>query len=140
MIEAGTLLIYKLTVESSYAEDFERPATEVFDTIQWWIGNHGAWRIKTYAVDNDIHPYRLETSKPKSELLDLASANTKKNYGDVIAEHIVIEVPEDPNDTAICELLRTQGLEEKYEWVDSGYLLWLPGGAELKTKTKPKMR
>ena len=140
MKEPGTLIIYKLTVESSYADDFERPAEESFDTIQWWIGNKRAWRIKTYAVDNDIHPYRLETNKPKSELLELAAANTKKNYGDVIGKRFIIEIPDGPSEEIVRELLRNQGLKESHEWVDSGYFLWLPDGIELKTKTKPKLR
>lgn len=60
-LEAGTLIVFRLSFESSYAQDFERAGGKRFDTVQWWIGKAGAWRVKTYAIDSDIHPHRIET-------------------------------------------------------------------------------
>ena len=53
----GTLIIGVLTVESSYAQNSERPSRGVPDTVQFWIDPGGAWRIRTYAIDHDIHPH-----------------------------------------------------------------------------------
>lgn len=138
MNEAGTLLIFKLSVQSSYSEDFEREATDKFDTIQWWIGSSGTWRIKTYAVDSDIHPYHIETKKSKEALIELAKANTKKTYGDVISQVLRIEIPEGWNEQKITALLAQNRLNQNFEWVEAGYLLWLPGDSTFTTKTTPQ--
>src|SRR5262245_21305082 len=55
----GTLIIGILTIESSYAQNTERPSRGVPDTLQFWIAPDRAWRIRTYATDHDIHPYSL---------------------------------------------------------------------------------
>jgi hypothetical protein len=136
--EAGTLIIFTLTVESSYAQGVERPASKRFDTVQWWIGASGAWRIKTYAIDSDIHPYRIDTKASRDELTQLALANTQKTYGDVIAKKHVIEIPHRASLESIRPLLREAGLRELAEWVTPGYLLWLPDDSHYATKTKPK--
>jgi hypothetical protein len=138
MPEAGTLYIFTLTVESSYDKNFERPAGEKFDTLQWWIGSHGAWRIKTYAVDADIHPYKIDTDKPRAELRQLAVENTHKHYGDVIQKMTVVEIPANATDEEIASLLKKEGLNERFEWVEAGYLLWLPDATKYVTKTIPK--
>ena len=50
------LVIFFLTVKSSYSADTEEPATdEAFDTIQFFESGTGGWRIKTYAMDQDVH-------------------------------------------------------------------------------------
>ncbi|MGJ8653740.1 MAG: hypothetical protein ACSHX8_10740 [Opitutaceae bacterium] len=138
MKEAGILLIFKLTVESSYSEDLEREASEKFDTIQWWIGSSGAWRIKTYAIDSDIHPYRITTKKEKEELVQLATANTKKTYGDVTSEIIRIDVQDGWDNETVLRLLKEHSLKEKFEWVEAGYLLWVPDDSTYTTQSKPQ--
>jgi hypothetical protein len=138
MREAGTLIVYILSVESSYSKNFERPAGERFDTLQWWIGAHGAWRIKTYAVDADIHPYKIDAERPKEEFMQLAFDNSKKHYGDVVQKRIVIDVPAGASEASIAALLKKEGLRPEFEWVDAGYLLWLPDASKYVTKTKPK--
>lgn len=136
--EAGTLYIFSLTVESSYSENFERPAGTKFDTLQWWIGAHGAWRIKTYAIDADIHPYKIDAERPKEEFRKLAVENSKKHYGDITKKMTIIEVPANATDQDIVTLLKKEGLKPTFEWVDDGYLLWLPDSSQYSTKTKPK--
>lgn len=138
MQDAGTLYVFTLSVESSYEKNFERPAREKFDTVQWWIGSHGAWRIKTFAVDADIHPYRIDTDQPKEALRQMAVENTKKHYGDVIRKMVVIEVPVGATSEAIAALLKKEGLSERFAWADAGYLLWLPDGSMYSSKTKPR--
>jgi hypothetical protein len=136
MREAGTLIVYILTVESSYSKNFERPAGEKFDTLQWWIGAHGAWRIKTYAVDADIHPHYIDAERAKEEFIQLAFENSKKHYGDIVQKRIVVDVPAGASDASIAELLKKEGLRAEFEWVEAGYLLWLPDASKYVTKTK----
>ncbi|MBL9200433.1 MAG: hypothetical protein JNL39_07995 [Opitutaceae bacterium] len=137
-LEAGTLIIFRLTVESSYAQGIERPASKRFDTVQWWIGPNGAWRIKTYAIDSDIHPYRLETKAPAEELQQLALTNTQKTYGDVVGKKHIVKIPPDASLETVRRLLRDEGLRDSAEWVTPGYLLWLPDDSRYTTRTKPK--
>ena len=136
--EAGTLIVFRLTVESSYAANVEHPARDRFDTIQWWIGQHGAWRIKTYATDHDIHPYLIDSNQPREALRELAYSNSKKVYGDVIASTVSIEVPAGASDSDLAQVFRAAGLSGRFEWVDAGYLLWLPDDGDYITKTKPR--
>ena len=59
MTNAFTLVLAILTVESSYVQEIERPATRVPDTVQFWFAPESDWRIKTFAIDHDIHAYRI---------------------------------------------------------------------------------
>lgn len=140
MREPGTLIVYVLTVESSYSENLERPAREKFDTLQWWIGPHGAWRIKTYAIDADIHPYRIDAQKSNEAFRQLAFENTRKNYGDVVGRMVVIDIPKDVSDEGLAAMLKKEGLRPKFEWVDAGYLLWLPDASKYVTRIRPSKR
>ncbi len=58
----GILLPAVLTVKSSYSREIETAlenADDVPDTLQGWFGNGGSWRIRTYALDHDIHAYQV---------------------------------------------------------------------------------
>ncbi len=138
MPESGTLIIFIFSIESSYAQNIERPATVRFDTLQWWIGGKNAWRIKTYAIDSDIHPYMIKTSDTRKELHKLAMENTKKHYGDVIRQVIEINVPKGATHAEVANLFIKNKLNDRFEWVEPGYLLWLPDETEYKSKTSPQ--
>lgn len=46
-----TLVIFFLSVQSSYAANTEVPASEdAFDTVQFYGCASGCWRIKTYCT------------------------------------------------------------------------------------------
>jgi hypothetical protein len=56
----GTLVLAILSIQSSYARDVEQSLDtpdDVPDTLQWWVSPQGSWRIKTYALDHDIHTH-----------------------------------------------------------------------------------
>ncbi len=77
----GKLLVFKLTVQSSYIENYEETGDELnFDTLQWWITKDETWRIKTFAKDSDIHIHQIAGRVE----VETAIENTKKHYGDVI--------------------------------------------------------
>lgn len=81
----GILLLAILSVKSSYSRELEIPlehADDVPDTLQWWFGDGGYWRVRTYALDHDIHAYQVANSLQTT--LELAKKNNHDNYGDII--------------------------------------------------------
>lgn len=52
------LLVFQLAVQSSYTDNVEHEADgNQFDTVQWWFSESETWRIKTFAIDQDIHTH-----------------------------------------------------------------------------------
>src|SRR3546814_18667479 len=87
------LVVFFLSVQSSYSENTEIAATEdAFDTVQFYAANGTSWRIKTYAQDQDVHIWSLGSKV--ADLVALARTNTEKHYGDVLTEGYIIETEE----------------------------------------------
>src|SRR5690242_5713321 len=61
-----SLFVARLTIRSSYVRNVEQPADDVFDTIQLYMPDAGpaVFRIRTFAVDHDIHVHRFGASGP----------------------------------------------------------------------------
>src|SRR5437879_2144535 len=80
-----------LSIKSSYSCEVETDldgADDIPDTLQWWFGDGGCWRIRTYAMDHDIHAYQIGNSLQTT--LELAKKNNQDNYGDVIkTQHVL---------------------------------------------------
>jgi len=77
-----------------------RTQTTFFDTVQWWLGGGGCWRLRTYAIDHDIHSYKIGNSSQTT--IELAQTNNQKNFGDIIKAHHVIHFVDcaDPSELA----------------------------------------
>ena len=130
-----TLVLFFLTIQSSYLDNSETDASEgVFDTIQFLATDEGAWRIKTYATDEDVHVWSIGTSIKDIETL--ARQNTEKHYGDVLAETYVIETSEGVE--GLRHELRARGLTDNLEISKSGFLLWAPEATDYKTRSTPQ--
>jgi hypothetical protein len=129
------LIVFFLTVQSSYSANAEEPATdEAFDTVQFFESATGSWRIKTYAMDQDVHVWSL--GKTAEDIVALARSNTKKHYGDVLSEGYILE-----SDTGIDGLRREladRGLSTHLEISDAGFVFWAPEGTRYSTKSKPQ--
>ncbi len=130
-----TLLIFKLLVQSSYAENTERGADGGnFDTVQWWFGATETWRVKTFAIDSDIHPHRI------ADPVEVAVAieNTMKHYGDVIAERHLITFT-DPSDGAeVEERMQDLGGAAALEIaLDGRFGFWNPDRRKYSSRTTP---
>ena len=83
----GILLLAVLGVKSSYSQEIETPVKntrDVPDTLQWWFGDGGCWRVRTYAMDHDIQAFQVANSPQTT--LELAKKNNHDNYGDIIRE------------------------------------------------------
>jgi hypothetical protein len=131
----GTLVLGILTVESSYAEDIERPSRGVPDTLQLWLGADRAWRIKTYAIDHDVHAHRLGLGPWPAEW---AREHIQKHYGDVLASLVILDFPDTTDRNAAQRVLTQHKLKGHLEIAKRGFAFWNPDGGQYETKTKPK--
>jgi len=129
------LVIFFLSVQSSYSGNSELPATDnVFDTVQFYASEGMAWRIKTYAQDQDVHIWSLGPNV--ADIVSLARANTEKHYADVLAEGYVIET--DKGLEGVRRELEKRGLDPNLELPPSGAVFWAPAGTRYRTKSAPK--
>jgi len=134
----GTLVIGILTLESSYAQNTERPSRGTPDTVQFWIGPESVWRIRTYATDHDIHPHRLGDLGTVKTPTAFAREHLKKHYGDVLASTVVLDLT-DVNDTQATQRALVQHkLKGSLEIARSGFVFWNPDGGPYKTQTMPR--
>lgn len=133
----GVLYVAVLTVRSSYLRNFEQEAgvDDVPDTVQWWLCTGRCWRIRTFAVDHDIHLWTLDPTGEKGLELSLAKSTTAKNYGDVIASQYEVHVV-----GATPELLKRSfgaaRLAPRYV-VDDDFVFWRPDDRDYVTQSRP---
>jgi len=127
------LVLFLLSIRSSYVNDEESEASdELFDTIQFVQNEKGAWRIKTFADDEDVHLWSIETP---DDIVELAIENTNKHYGDVIDEAFVLET--DEGIEGLRKELKKQGLSTHLEISPKGPLFWAPPGTSYQPKSSP---
>jgi len=133
----GTLLLAILNIRSSYSQNVERRAgrDEPPDTLQWWIGGDAVWRIRTFAVDHDIHTYRAEVVP---DILEIAAENNLKHYGNIIESQYHLEFA-DCNDRADVEnVFAKTGLQPNLEVAGDRFAFWNPDQARYRTQTVPR--
>lgn len=131
----ATLVIFFLTIQSSYANDSESDATPTtFDTVQFYAAGDAAWRIKTYAMDEDVHFWSL--GEQTEDIVALARRSTEKHYGDVLAETCVIETEDGIE--GLKRELASHGLETNLELPPFGAVFWAPAGTRYRTKSEPE--
>ena len=129
------LVIFFLAVRSSYLENSEEAATdEVFDTVQFVATDSGAWRIRTYATDEDEHVWSIGGTA--EDIVELARQNTQKHYGDVLSEGYIIETHDGIE--GLRRELRERGLSDHLEISKSGALFWAPEGTVYRSKSTPR--
>jgi hypothetical protein len=135
----GTLVLAILNVKSSYIAEIEKPLEgrdDVADTLQWWIASDRAFRIKTFALDHDIHVHGLSKGGPS--IVELAAANNSKNYGDVIARQHVITLEDCTDRDAVATAFAAIGLPPLLEVEPEQFAFWKPDEAKYRTQSRPK--
>jgi len=130
------LIIFRLSIQSSYAEDSEAQADEdSFDTVQFFIGPDTAWRIRTFSIDEDVHVYALGASKPETQ--EIVCASTEKTYADVIAAKQVFA-----SDDGVAglkqELQRAGWPVSLKESEQHGFAFWVPEDTDYRTRSAPE--
>ena len=128
------LVIFFLSIRSSYLRNEEHEASEdVFDTIQFVGSEQGAWRVRTFADDQDVHTWSMGVAP--DDLVALARQNTEKHYGDVLAEGYVVDSAEGIE--GVRRELLERGLSDHLEIALNGLLFWTPEGSNYRTQSKP---
>jgi hypothetical protein len=135
----GILLLAVLSVKSSYSREEEIPlenADDIPDTLQWWFGEGGCWRIRTYALDHDVHAYQIGNSLQTT--VELAKKNNQDNYGDVIAAQHVIHFVDCSNRGELEAEFGRIGLVPRLQFDLSQFVFWKPDDAVYLTKSSQK--
>jgi len=133
------LVVVLLTVESSYLQNLERPRDLVPDTVQFWFTAEVDWRIKTFAIDHDIHVHQIRTGSTARKFSPKdAVASTRKNYGDVIETVLLLEIA-DPNDKGeVDRVLKAHHLEGTLEIGKSGVASYNPDHGQYRSQSNPE--
>lgn len=135
----GTLVLAILIVKSSYLREVEEPLADdddIPDTVQWWIAAEGACRIKTFALDHDIHVHSVGEGNAK--LVEVAQANNAKHYGDVIAVQHVLVFKNCEDTTEVQKVFKKTGLPPRLEVASGRFAFWKPDDAKYKTQSEPR--
>jgi hypothetical protein len=132
------LVVGQLSVQSSYAQNSESPADAArFDTVQWWLGPRRVWRIRTFAVDDDIHMHAVQGVP--GAVLEVARASTRRNYADVLVRDAVIRIADYRDASAVSAQLRSElGMGELEVAEELELAFWNPTGARYQTKSQPR--
>jgi hypothetical protein len=135
----GILLLAVLSIKSSYSREEEsllEGADDIPDTLQWWFGEGGCWRIRTFALDHDVHAYQIGNSLQTT--LELAKKNNHHNYGDIIAAQHVIHFVDCANRVELEAEFGRIGLVLRLQFDLSRFVFWKPDEAVYLTKSSPK--
>lgn len=128
------LIIYFLKTRSSYATQAKEPARErEFDTVQFFSTGGRCWRIRTYALDDDVHLWSMGADP--EDLAMLADKSTRERYAGDVGECYVLQ-SEDGLDAIKAELER-RGLGAQLNVSPAGPVFWTPEGTTYRTKSTP---
>lgn len=124
-----TLILAILTVESSYLDNLERPAGAVPDTVQFWFTPETQWRIKTYAIDHDIHVHPVATVEGEEPLdTGVACESIGDAYDDVLSELLMLEFPDPADEASVREILDESQLTGTLVAARDGCYFYNPDG------------
>lgn len=133
------LVLTVLTIESSYAQNRERAATTSPDTIQFWLTPDSQWRIRTYAMDDDIHVYSLG-ARPDGSRFTRQDAidHVTKHYNEVLATTVTLRFRNPDNQAEVRRVLEEHNLSGTLEVGSDGLAFYNPSRAEYCTRTESK--
>lgn len=131
----ATLIVFRLSIKSSYSENIEEPADATdFDTLQWWLGDDECWRIRTYAVDDDIHVYLLEQPIAPAQAIEVS----QRYYGDVVGDFFQIDFDDADDQDELDIKLADLGGADTLEFAPSGRLaFWNYDSRRYHTQSSP---
>jgi len=135
----GILVLAVLTIKSSYSQNVElavSDADDAPDTVQWWLGGGDCWRLRTYAIDHDIHSYKIGNSLQTT--VELAQTNNQKNFGDIIKAHHVIHFVDCADPSELAAEFGRIGLCPRLEISPGRFAFWKPDDAVYSTKSTPE--
>jgi hypothetical protein len=132
------LLIARLTVGSSYVRDVEVPGDQGgFDTIQFFLPDDAptAYRIRTFALDHDIHVHGLTgLHGTLDDRLAALRAHLNRTAEDIVARVDVVPVPNLDKRDLVAAGLPDGDLEVAAQ---AGFAFWNPDGGRYATRPAP---
>ncbi len=135
----STLILAILNIESSYLDNLERPAGAVPDTVQFWFAPDTRWRIKTYAIDHDIHIHPVATVEGEEPLdTGIACESISDAYDDVLSELLMLDFPAPSDTAATTEILRESQLTGTLVATPEGCYFYNPDGGTYLTRSAPE--
>ena len=128
-----SLFVARLTIRSSYVRNVEQPADDVFDTIQLYVPDAGpaVFRIRTFAVDHDIHVHRFGASGWTMASL---RAHLGRRAADVLGRVDLVPLPHQDTRDLVAAGIRAGSLEVA---ADLGFAFWNPDGGRYRTRAEP---
>jgi hypothetical protein len=130
----SVLIVGRLRVRSTYGQNVEVPANDVFDPVQFYLpgADDAFYRIRTFALDHDIHVHKI--GQPSDQREGFARAHLHHVYGDVLAAVDTITLRRMATQDLIDSGITTGELEVVAE---AGYAFWNPDGAHYATRSEP---
>jgi len=125
-ILSSTWLIYVFSIEGSYLQNIERPASGASDTQQYWITPTEAWDVRTFAIDKDLRILNLAYRGHIDDPAVYFDSVARKAYGDVITAHYKVDVPAGASVENIRDHISQLGMHPNVEWTALQFPLWLP--------------
>lgn len=105
-----------------------------FDTVQFLATESGAWRIRTYATDQDVHVWLIDATV--HDIVKLAHRNTEEHYGGVISVSHIIETSDGVD--GLRHELRERGLSDHLETSKAGFMFWAAEGTRYRSRSAPR--
>lgn len=123
----GKLIVGILNIRSSFRQDVDARARGAeADTVQWWVENGVAWRIRTFAMDGDVHVDFIGVDFVGGESTGALIAHIERNYGEFLSEIRVVEFRGRQNPARRREMLDRAGLGAGFVRVPQGFSYWNP--------------
>lgn len=134
-----TLVIALLTTESSYMTDVEREATDAPDTVQFWFSAKGTWRIRTYAIDHDIHIHSVGApSEGEAFGPEDAIEHFQNSYDDILAKLVTVELKDPADEAETSKALAEYDLDGIVQMAPAGFGFYNPDRGTYKTQSEPE--
>ena len=131
------LIIFKLKVKSSYNQNIELPADSSFDTLQFFAQDKIIMRIKTFALDHDIHIHTIQLrGKTMDEMIDFLATSTNNHYGDIVDRELHLEIENPKEHEAIKAMFVKESLTPHIDTLPD-FIFWNPDNKKYRTQSKP---
>ena len=101
------------------------------DTLQWWMNGEEVWRVKTFALDHDIHIHHLAGNSPEHFI-----ENAKKTYGDLIAATHRLQFDDYLNEAGVERVFLNAGIAPNLEVAKAGFAFWNPDKTRYHTQSQ----
>jgi hypothetical protein len=130
-----TLIVAILDIQSSYIEDRQEPAEGgAADTVQWWIAPGLTWRIRTFAIDHDLHLHHVSGGDAETYM-----EHTREDFDGLVRAMHRLDFDDYTDAAEVARVLTEAGLRPDLEIADEhGFAFWNPDRAIYKTKSYPE--